>query len=314
MKKLRIVFMGTPEFAVASLDAICKSSHEVIAVITATDKPAGRGKQLQESAVKKYAKEHDILTLQPEKLKAKNFLQTLNELNPDVIVVVAFRYLPKEVWKIPKLGTFNLHGSLLPDYRGAAPIHFAVINNEKTTGVTTFLIDETIDTGKILLQKELDILPTDTTGIVHDKLMEIGKELVIETLNGIANSSITPKIQSNDSLKLAYKIQKEDCKINWNRPCEKIYHFVRGLAPFPCAFSSIKIDDKIKQIKIYFGEYQLVEHQREIGSTKINNNKLEIYTLNGVFIPTLVQLEGKKMMSIKDFLNGISNKDNIEFV
>lgn len=314
MKKLRVVFMGTPEFAVASLDAICKSSHEVIAVVTATDKPAGRGKQLQESAVKKYATEHQLLTLQPEKLKSKKFLKTLIELNPDVIVVVAFRFLPKEVWLIPKLGTFNLHGSLLPDYRGAAPIHFAVMNNEKKTGVTTFLIDEHIDTGKILLQKEVEISSTATTGIVYNQLMELGKEIVVETLNGISNSSIIPQIQSNDSLKLAYKIQKEDCKINWNDSCEKIYHFVRGLSPFPCAFSSIKIDDKIKQIKIYFGEFKFIEHQNKIGSTKYNHNKLEVFTSDGVFFPTLVQLEGKKTMNIKDFLNGISNKENIEFL
>ena len=244
-KGLRIVFMGTPGFAVATLKAIVEAEYNIVGVITAPDKPAGRGRKIQESEVKKYALDKGLKILQPEKLKNPEFIAELESLKPDLQIVVAFRMLPEIVWQIPKIGTFNLHGSLLPQYRGAAPINWAVINGEKATGLTTFLIDKEIDTGRILLQKEVEILNIDSAGSLHDKMMIIGAELVKETVELIATGDFNAKPQeaffaNAEELKHAPKIFKEDCKIDWSRDASQIYNFIRGLSPFPGAWTSLK--------------------------------------------------------------------------
>lgn len=306
--------MGTPDFAVESLKEILKSNHNIVGVVTATDKPAGRGKKMMQSAVKTFAIEHELPLFQPEKLKSKAFIAEVENINPDVIVVVAFRYLPKVIWSIPKLGTFNLHASLLPDYRGAAPINYAVMNGEKESGVTTFLIDENIDTGNVLLQEKIAILETDSAGDLHDKLMNVGSDLVIKTLDGLANNQITPKPQINDSQKLAYKIFKEDCEINWNQSVKKVYDFIRGLSPFPTAFTRIEIQNSEKGLKIFEGKYEEVTHSKDNGEIEITNKEVKIYCLDGIYFPTQLQLEGKKRMNVSDFCNGIANKEEVRLI
>lgn len=308
--------MGTPEFAVASLDAIMKSQHKVIGVVTVPDKPAGRGQKISQSAVKKYAVEHNLPVFQPEKMKNPEFLEQLSILNPDVIVVVAFRLLPRAIWAFPKKGTFNLHASLLPQYRGAAPINFAVINGDKESGVTTFFLDDKIDTGEILLQAKTEILPEDNAGILHDKLMQIGSQLVVETLNKIADNSIQPQVQQIVSeIKYAPKIQKEDCRIHWEEPIEKIHNLIRGMSPYPTAFTHLLLKEEEKSLKIYSGKIVLESHTLPIGSLIIENKKqVKIAANGGFYFPSEVQLEGKKRMSIADFLNGLSDKENLKVV
>ena len=250
-KSLNVVFFGTPDFAKASLEAIFKSHHKVVGVVTAADKASGRGMKLTPSPVKVFAEENNLNLFQPEKLRNPEFLESIRNLNADVFVVVAFRMMPQVLFSIPKLGTFNLHGSLLPDYRGAAPINFAVINGETKSGVTTFFINEKIDEGNILLQAETEVLPEDNAGTLHDKLMIIGADLIIETLNGLAENSITEKPQpEKENPKTAYKIFKDDLKIDWNQSSEKIHNFVRGMSPYPTAFTILKIGDEEKSLKI----------------------------------------------------------------
>ena len=307
----RIVFMGTPPFAVASLDALVKAGFTICAVVTAPDKPAGRGLQLQQSAIKKYAVENNLPVLQPVKLKDPAFTNALEALNANVFVVVAFRMLPEIVWNMPPMGTINVHGSLLPSYRGAAPINWAVINGEKETGVTTFKLKAAIDTGNILLQDKLPITEADTAGTIHDKMMVLGAHLLVTTLHGIINNTLAEKDQeeiiNNDPnlLKHAPKIFTETCTINWNNTSESIFNLIRGLSPFPGALT--KLDDKI--FKIFAAQKEICSHQNPAGSVFTDNKTyLKFACADGYLHITDLQLEGKKRMQVADFLRGYSIK------
>ena len=304
--------MGTPEFAVATLDAIHRGPHSVVAVVTVPDKPAGRGKKLRASAVKDYALSNELPLLQPSKMKDLDFVEKLKSYNADLFVVVAFRMLPEIVWAIPPLGTFNLHASLLPQYRGAAPINHAIINGEKQSGVTTFFIDKKIDTGKIIMQKAVEITEDDHAGELHDKLMVVGAELVAETLNKIATDSVKeiPQealISNETALKAAPKIYKEDCLINWQKPIDEIHNLIRGLSPYPAAFTQIKTEEeKVLKLKIFsshiYSRSKNPQKQPEILSD--GEQYLRVRTAHGVIEIDHLQLEGKRKMSTKDFLNG----------
>ncbi len=305
MKNLRIVFMGTPDFAVASLAALVDAGCNIVGVITAPDKPAGRGMKLTESAVKKYAVEKGLFILQPEKLKNPEFIESLQALKADLQIVVAFRMLPVMVWEMPRLGTVNLHGSLLPQYRGAAPIHWAVINGEKETGVTTFKLQHAIDTGDVLLQKSFEIGPDETTGEVHDRMKEIGAAVLVETVKGIAENSLKEKQQSafenQSELKHAPKLFTENCQINFNQSIDIIHNFIRGLSPFPGALS--RLDDKI--LKVYRSKKERATVNEKAG-TVLSDGKtyLKIAALDGYIHLLDLQLEGKKRMLTDDFLRG----------
>ncbi len=306
-KSLRIVFMGTPEFAVASLDALVKAGCNIVGVITAPDKPAGRGMTLQQSAVKKYAVENNLPILQPEKLKNPEFLSELKSLHPDLQIVVAFRMLPEVVWNMPPMGSVNLHGSLLPKYRGAAPINWAVINGEKETGVTTFKLKHEIDTGDILLQESFTIYENDTAGEVHDRMKEIGAKVLVETIKGLTDESIVEKPQlvtSNGQpkqIKHAPKIYTETCKIDFNKPVEEIHNLIRGLSPFPGAFTFL--NDKM--LKIYRSEKEDSKPNITTGSYETDGKTFLKFTCtNGFILVKELQLEGKKKMNIEEFLRG----------
>ncbi len=336
-KDLRIVFMGTPEFAVASLDALVKAGCNIVGVITAPDKPAGRGMQLQQSAVKKYAVENNLHVLQPEKLKNPAFLSQLKSLNIDLQIVVAFRMLPEVVWNMPSMGSVNLHGSLLPQYRGAAPINWAVINGEKETGVTTFKLKHEIDTGDILLQESFTIDENETAGEVHDKMKEIGAALLVKTVKGLADGSLEERPQTTDhrqpmsadnsqssvvcgqssKLKHAPKIFTETCKIDFSKSTEEVHNLIRGLSPFPGAFTFLNG----KMMKIYKSEPQA---RGALGDLNPNEEATNIFQVaqcapiaysdgktflkfacaDGFIIVKELQLEGKKRMSVEDFLRG----------
>ncbi len=305
--KPRIVFMGTPEFAVASLDALVKAGYPIVGVITAPDKPAGRGMQLTESAVKKYALQAGLKILQPEKLKNPEFLETLRGLNADLQIVVAFRMLPESVWNMPPMGTVNLHGSLLPQYRGAAPINWAVINGEERTGVTTFKLQHAIDTGDILLQESFPIGEKETAGEVHDRMKEIGASLLVRTVEGLAAGTLkevpqeNAPLAANEVLKLAPKIFTETCRIDWNRPASEIYNLIRGLSPFPGAFTHL--DGKL--LKIYRAEKEGATPGAAAGQYITDKkNWLKFACPDGVISLKEIQLEGKKKMGIEDFLRG----------
>lgn len=304
--------MGTPEFAAICLDEILKTSHEVVGVITVPDKPAGRGQKLAQSAVAKLAIEKNLKLLQPEKLKNPEFLDELKSLNADAFVVVAFRMLPKEIWQIPAKGTFNLHASLLPQYRGAAPINWAVINGEAETGVTTFLIDEKIDTGNILLKEKVKILPEDNAGSLHDKLAETGKKLIIKTLDSLGNNSIQAQPQENPSeLKSAPKIFKEDCRIDWDYPIEKIHNKIRGLSPYPAAWTIFKKNTEEKTVKIFKGSFELgVNSPDFIHQILFEHNQLKVCLKDGNYLIEELQPEGKKRMKATDFINGLHDKND----
>lgn len=296
--------MGTPEFAVASLDAILEAGYEVAGVVTAPDKPAGRGMQLTESAVKKYAKEKGLLILQPEKLRDPEFLDALKALRADLQIVVAFRMLPEMVWNMPPMGTVNLHGSLLPQYRGAAPINWAVINGEKETGVTTFQLQQDIDTGSILLQDRFPIAETDTAGDVHDRMKVIGARLLVRTIEGLAAGTLKAVMQENPAgLKHAPKLFTETGKIDWQRPAAEIYNLIRGLSPFPAAYT--ELDGKL--LKIYHAE-KVVHALAPDAAPGVYDTDgktwLRFATADGYIRVTELQLEGKKRMSITDFLRG----------
>ncbi len=310
-KDLRIIFMGTPDFAVASLAALVENGYNVVGVITAPDKPAGRGKKLAESAVKKYALKNNLKVLQPEKLKNPDFINELKQLKSDLQVVVAFRMLPEVVWNMPKYGTFNLHGSLLPQYRGAAPLNWAVINGETKTGVTTFLLDHEIDTGKILFKKEISIGENDTVGDVHDHLMKIGAHLVLETVDAIASGNIQPipqeKLVGEKEIKHAPKIFKEDCKIDWNKNTEEVRNLIRGLSPYPTAWSNLVNKETGEEIhvKIFFAQKVHPEAPGEMGSIESDNkNYLNVACKNGWLKLTDLQISGKKRMRTEEFLRG----------
>jgi methionyl-tRNA formyltransferase len=309
-KDLRIVFMGTPEFAVASLHALVEAGYNIVGVVTAPDKPAGRGLKMKESAVKKYAVEKGLKVLQPEKLKTQAFIEELRSLHADVQIVVAFRMLPEIVWNMPRLGTINVHGSLLPQYRGAAPINWAIINGESETGVTTFRLKNEIDTGNILLQEKIPISPDETAAELHDVMKESGAKLLIETLRELQSGSLKEKPQqsSNTDIKHAPKISTETCKIDWNKSVDEIYNLIRGLSPFPAAFTYLNG----KMLKIYKSIKERADHQFEKGSFHTDHKTyLKFACTNGFVYVDDVQLEGKKRMSIEAFLRGYRVKPEI---
>ena len=315
MNKLKVVFFGTPDFARASLEAIHTSAHEVVGVVTVADKASGRGQKVHQSPVKTYAMEHDLPLFQPEKLRNEEFLSQIQSLNADIFVVVAFRMMPKVLFSMPRLGTFNLHASLLPDYRGAAPINYAVINGETKSGVTTFFINEKIDEGNILLQAETEISPEDNAGTLHDRLMEIGAKLVVETLDGLAEGKLTEIPQNQkENPKTAYKIFKEDTKIDWEKEVEVIHNFIRGMSPYPAAFTVLEVGGEQKILKIFKGKFQKIEHFKENGEIEISKNEFKIHAKNGVYFPEELQLEGKKRMNLKDFLNGFHSFDELKLI
>lgn len=317
MDKLRVCFMGTPEFAVATLDAVRKAGHEVVCVVTTPDKPAGRGQQMRCSDVKQYAVEHQLPLLQPEKLKEESFVETLRGYHADVFVVVAFRMLPKCVYSMPPLGTFNVHASLLPQYRGAAPIQRAIMNGETKSGVSTFLLDEHTDTGELLLQREVEITHEDNAGTLHDKLMVAGAEIAVETLRQLAAGETHPMPQpAADVLKPAPKIFKEDMLIRWDDTAEHIYNHVRGLSPYPAAFTHIGFRTSPEQqwkpcvLKIFEVEITNRKSTRKPGTILFDKEKkLLVSTQNCDILVKILQIEGKKRMKTEDFLAGF-RKDN----
>ncbi len=302
--------MGTPEFAVATLGALLMNGFNVVGVVTTPDKPAGRGKKLTGSPVKEFAKFSYLPVLQPENLEDPAFIKEVKNLNPDIIVVVAFRKIPDVIWKIPPMGTINLHASLLPHYRGAAPINHAIINGEKVTGLTTFLINDNIDSGNILLREEVPILPHENAGDLQERLMKKGALLVIKTLEGLMNNTVTPVSQSyflkeGESPKPAPKIFPEDCIINWNKSSETINNLVRGLSPVPCARTFIKKDENTLMLKIYESIPEYEEHSLKPGEI-ISNNKdsFRIACAEGLLNIISLQLEGRKKMNVPEFLRG----------
>ena len=300
-QSLRIVFMGTPEFAVASLDALVKAGCTIAGVITAPDKPGGRGMQLQQSAVKKYALEHQLKVLQPEKLKNPDFLAELQSLQADLQIVVAFRMLPEVVWNMPPMGSVNLHGSLLPQYRGAAPINWAVINGEKETGVTAFKLKHEIDTGDILLQERFSIGENDTAGEVHDRMKEIGAAVLVKTVKGLTDGSLKEMAQPLTEIKHAPKIHTDTCRINWSRPVEEVFNLVRGLSPYPAAFTVMNE----KMLKIYKAKKEPCVPSHTEGEYETDGKSfLKFACSNGYLQVTELQLEGKKKMTVEEFLRG----------
>ena len=309
MNRLRIIFMGTPDFAVPSLERLVDAGYEIAAVVTAPDKPAGRGMQLNESAVKKFAISKGIKILQPEKLKDPVFLDELKKLKADVQIVVAFRMLPKMVWNMPPMGTINLHGSLLPQYRGAAPINWAIINGEKETGVTTFKLQHEIDTGNILLQKKIEISDSETAGELHDCMMEIGADLLLETINKLAENKLQEIPQSstgntsanNEPIHQAPKIFTETCEINWQKNVDEVYNLIRGLSTYPAAFTFLNG----KKLKIFRAEKE-ISNVTETAGTLISDYKsfMKFACNNGYISVKELQLEGKKKMSVDNFLRG----------
>lgn len=310
MKNLRIVFMGTPDFAVTILDHLVKNNYNIVGVITAPDKPAGRGRKLNESAVKKYALKENLAILQPTNLKNESFVDELKKLSADLQIVVAFRMLPKIVWNMPKFGTFNLHASLLPEYRGAAPIHWAIINGETKTGVTTFFIDDKIDTGEIILQKEIEILPDETVGTLHDKLMFLGAELVLQTVDQIENGNISTTKQPELEEKSAPKLNSENTKIDWSESIENIYNKIRGLNPFPSAWTLIENNKETIKAQLYKVEKVYEKHCYNIGLIKTTKKELKIAVENGYINVLEIKLSGKRKMDIKSLLNGFHFSDD----
>jgi len=319
-KTTRIVFMGTPHFAVPSLQALVENGYNIVGVITMPDKPAGRGYKLQPSAVKIYAVEQGLKVLQPEKLKDEAFLQELRELRADVQIVVAFRMLPEVVWAMPPHGTFNLHSSLLPQYRGAAPINWAIINGEKETGVTTFFLQHEIDTGSIIFQEKTTITNADTAESLHDRLMLMGADLVVKTtdaiIQGIAPSVPQSElIQHNAELKSAPKLFKETCRINWNQSAKKIRNFIRGLSPYPAAWTKLHSSDDDAVFKIFACE--IAQNSRPLlppGTIETDHKTyLNVAVKDGFIHITDMQLSGKKRMKVLDFLNGYTMEEGARF-
>jgi len=314
-KKLRIVFMGTPEFAVAVLEQIVQGSHEIVSVITSPDRPAGRGQKIRQSAVKEYAQKTSLPILQPEKLKDESFINDLIDLNADLFVVVAFRMLPSLVWKIPSKGTINLHASLLPNYRGAAPINWAIINGEKITGVTTFFINELIDTGDIILTQEVEITESMNAGDLHDKLMIVGAELISQTLDSISIGDFNRNnqtISESKEFKNAPKIFKADCKINWDNDAHANHNKIRGLSPYPGAWCTLFNSSKNSDTS-----FKIFESSKTTAKISENNRTRILQSENGILFPcsdyylcvTMLQMEGKRKMNYKEFIAGNSIED-----
>lgn len=314
-KKIRIVFMGTPDFAVESLKALVEKDYQVVGVITAPDKPAGRGRQLSESAVKKYAVENNLKVLQPEKLKNPEFIAELDSLKADLQIVVAFRMLPEMVWNMPPLGTINLHGSLLPQYRGAAPLNWAIINGETETGVTTFLLSHEIDTGQIIYQEKVSIDENDTVGDLHDRLMEIGSGLILKTVDALVQGQVQPidqtqLIDSMERIKQAPKIFKDDCRIDWTKDTESVRNLIRGLSPHPAAWTELVHPEKKELItaKIYSATRDNDSLPSAPGSIQTDGKKyLKIACPDGWLSVTEIQLSGKKQMKIDELLRGFQH-------
>lgn len=304
-RDLRIVFMGTPEFAVATLKALLENQYHVVGVITAPDKPAGRGQKLHQSAVKQFALEHGLKVLQPTNLKSESFLEELKALNPNLQIVVAFRMLPEVVWRLPEYGTFNLHASLLPDYRGAAPINWAIINGETKTGATTFFIDEKIDTGAIILSKETIIDSQENAGNLHDRLMNLGSQLVVETVKLIEKDTVKTTPQPLiEQPKTAYKLNKENCKLSFNKPLDQLYNQIRGLSPYPAAWCILVNGEDRLDIKIYLAEREPIKHKTPYGTLVWDKKNLKVAVEGGYLKLLELQLPGKRKMDINSLLNG----------
>ena len=302
--------MGTPEFAVGILDTIIKNNNTIVGVITAADKPAGRGQKIKYSAVKEYALDNNLKLLQPTNLKDESFLEELKALNANLQIVVAFRMLPEVVWKMPKFGTFNLHASLLPNYRGAAPINWAIINGDTKTGVTTFFIDDKIDTGAMILSSETAISPDENAGQLHDRLMQLGSETVLNTLALIEKGNVTTTIQKeNPEIKTAYKLNKENCKIDWTKPAIEIFNLIRGLNPYPSAWCFFNDKNKEWNVKIHEAKMILENHNYSIGSLICSKKEMKIATKDGYIQVLNIQFPGKKKMNTAELLNGITFSD-----
>jgi methionyl-tRNA formyltransferase len=315
MKDIRIVFMGTPDFAVASLGSLLMNGYNIVGVVTSPDRPAGRGRKLNKSAVKEFAEISSLRVMQPDNLRDPGFVASLKSLSPDIFIVVAFRMLPEMIWSMPSLGTFNLHASLLPQYRGAAPINHAIINGETVTGVTTFLIDDRIDTGNILLREEVPVYPFENAGDLHDRLMKHGARLVIKTLEGLIQNDLPPKDQSlfispGEVLKPAPKIFPSDCIINWNNDPVTIHNFIRGLAPSPCARTQFKSEYSEYSLKIFESEPEITKHNISPGEVLSDGiHFLKIACRDGFINIVSLQLEGKKRMNSDEFLRGFKIRD-----
>ncbi|WP_310560119.1 methionyl-tRNA formyltransferase [Flavobacterium sp.] len=311
MEKLRIVFMGTPEFAVGILDTIIKNNYTIVGVITAADKPAGRGQKIKYSAVKEYALANNLTLLQPTNLKDKSFLEELKSLNANLQIVVAFRMLPEVVWNMPKRGTFNLHASLLPNYRGAAPINWAIINGDTETGVTTFFIDDKIDTGAMILSSEIEITPNENAGQLHDRLMRLGSATVIETVTLIEKGNVKTTIQKDvPEIKTAYKLNKENCKIDWTKSAKEIYNLIRGLSPYPSAWCYISDKNEEWNVKIHAANMLLENHNYTIGNLICSKKEIKIAVKDGYIEVISIQFPGKKKMNVGELLNGMTFSEN----
>lgn len=315
-RDLRILFMGTPDFAVATLKALLDNNYNVVGVITAPDRKAGRGQKLKASAVKEFALEHNLNILQPTNLKSDAFIEELKALNANLQIIVAFRMLPEVVWKMPEFGTFNLHASLLPQYRGAAPIHWSIINGEKKTGVTTFFIDEKIDTGAIILSEETEINENTTVGELHDELMAIGSKLVVKTVKLIEEGDVTTTIQpKSEDLKTAYKLNRDNCKIDWTEDLDTIYNKVRGLNPFPTAWCYLDNNEEdLLSIKLYGVEKEHATHNFEAGLIFSDKTELKVSCQGGYIKVKEMQLPGKRKMNVKSLLNGFEFSKNAKLL
>lgn len=315
MEKLKIVFMGTPEFAVGILDTLIKNNYNVVGVITAADKPAGRGQKIKYSAVKEYALANNLTLLQPTNLKNEGFLSELKALNANLQIVVAFRMLPEVVWKMPEFGTFNLHASLLPNYRGAAPINWAIINGDTKTGVTTFFIDDKIDTGAMILSSETEIDSEENAGNLHDRLMQLGSGTVLETLKLIEKGNVTTTIQKdNPEIKTAYKLNKENCKIDWTKSAEEIYNLIRGLSPYPSAWCFFQDKNEEWNVKIHEAKMILENHTIATGTLICSKKEMKIAVKDGYIQVISLQFPGKKKMNVGELLNGITFSEEAKVV
>ena len=309
-KKIRIAYFGTPEFAASQLEAIISAGYEVAVVVTMPDKPAGRGRKIQYSEVKKTALEHGLPLLQPDKLRDASFLNQLAAYQADLFIVVAFRMLPAVVWQMPRLGTFNLHASLLPQYRGAAPINFAIINGETETGLTTFFLNEEIDKGAVIMREKVAIRSDETAGELHDELMLLGNKVVVETIKKIETGEVSASPQEalayGQTLKPAPKITKEFCMVDWNQDCQTVYNHIRGLSPYPAAHTNIRSEEgESIDLKIFGSSIELCKHNMPFGSVETDNKTyLKIALKDGFIHLTSIQQAGKKAMSISDFLRG----------
>ncbi len=304
MRDLRIVFMGTPDFAATILQHLVENDYNVVGVITAADKPAGRGRKLNQSAVKKYALSQNLPILQPTNLKSEEFQEELKKWNANLQIVVAFRMLPKSVWAMPEYGTFNLHASLLPEYRGAAPINWAIINGETKTGVTTFFIDDKIDTGEIILQSEVDIKENEVVGELHDKLMYLGANLVAETVDLIAKGDVTTTKQPELEEKSAPKLFPDNCKIDWSKSLQDIYNHIRGLNPYPAAWTTIINGEEEVSAKIYGVSKENTSHSLENGTIITSKKELKVAVTDGYLNIHQIKISGKKLMDAQSLLNG----------